>query len=253
MASNGQMWNLRLGRALQVPVLALVQLSIGGAGTGEAEDGSRNYTQWRGPHRDGSASAFVEPARWSEELERNWKVDVGQGYATPLVIGDVVYSFVRREGREVVAALDVRTGEELWNSGYAAPYVPGEPAAAHGAGPKATPVYRDGMLFTLGISGIVAAFDVDSGKLLWRTAGPEEPPFYGAASSPLAGEGIVVAHPGNYGPLTAFDARTAHGEDCVDCRTGRVLRLADSGGTRRHSPGSHYNHGQRNRGFLSRR
>ena len=189
-------------------MFALVQLLIGFAAVGVAQNVSEDYTQWRGPHRDGSASAFVQPGHWPEELDRKWKVHVGEGYATPLVVGEVVYSFARREGREVVAVLDAGTGEELWHSGYAQTYVPSGPAKAHGAGPKATPVYRDGRLITLGISGVVAAFDVASRELLWRIDCPEEPPFFGAASSPLADEGIVVAHPGNYGPLTAFDART---------------------------------------------
>jgi outer membrane protein assembly factor BamB len=60
----------------------------------------------------------------------------------------------------------------------------------------------------MGISGIVAAFDASSGELLWHTAAPSEPPFFSAASSPLAEQGIVIVHPGNYGPLTAFDANT---------------------------------------------
>src|SRR5262249_50501471 len=33
-----------------------------------------------------------------------------------------------------------------------------------------------------------------------------EPPVYGAATSPVADEGSVIVHPGNYEPLTAFDA-----------------------------------------------
>jgi outer membrane protein assembly factor BamB len=82
------------------------------------------------------------------------------------------------------------------------------PTAAHGAGPKATPAFHDGKLFTLGISGIVAAFDAVSGKLLWRTEAPAEHPYFSAASSPLGDTGVVIAHPGNYGPLTAFDANT---------------------------------------------
>ena len=58
-----------------------------------------------------------------------------------------------------MTALSAKTGERLWRAGYLAPYTPGEPAAAHGAGPKATPLFHNGRLFTLGISGIVAAFD----------------------------------------------------------------------------------------------
>ena len=45
-----------------------------------------------------------------------------------------------------------------------------------------------------------------SGKLLWRTADPTEPPFFGAASSPVGYAGaLAIVHPGDYGALTAFD------------------------------------------------
>lgn len=197
-----------LGCASLCLLLALALLSIACVRGGEIETVSDDYTQWRGLRSDGSASAFVEPAQWPDELKLAWRVEIGKGYATPLVVDDVVYAFVRREGQEVLVALDASTGGELWQSGYPAPYEPGEPAAVHGAGPKATPVYRNGKLFTVGISGIVAAFDASGGELLWRTDAPGEPPYFGAASSPIADEGIVVAHPGNYGPLTAFGAET---------------------------------------------
>ena len=196
------------GRAFLLALFALAHLSIACVGGGEIESASQDYTQWRGLRSDGSASAFVEPARWPDELSLEWRVEIGEGYATPLIVGDVVYAFVRREGREVVAALEASTGDELWQSGYPAPFQPGESAAAHGAGPKATPVYSDGQLFTVGISGIVAAFDASGGELRWRTEAPEHWPYFGAASSPIADEGIVIAHPGNYGPLTAFNAET---------------------------------------------
>ena len=32
---------------------------------------------------------------------RKWKVNVGEGYATPLVVGNTVYTFTRRDGDEV--------------------------------------------------------------------------------------------------------------------------------------------------------
>jgi hypothetical protein len=43
---------------------------------------SRDYPQWRGQTRDGSASAFIAPKVWPEHLTRRWIVDVGGGYAT---------------------------------------------------------------------------------------------------------------------------------------------------------------------------
>jgi outer membrane protein assembly factor BamB len=191
------------------PRLCLLVALIGiGAAALDAQRASRDYVQWRGQQRDGSASAFVEPKQWPDALTRRWKVDVGEGYGTPLVIGDIVYVFTRLDGQEGITALDASTGRERWRTGYPAPYAPSKPAAAHGASPKATPLYHEGRLFTLGISGIVSAFDVRSGKRLWQSAAPKEAPFYGAAVSPLGSGTLVMVHPGDYGPLTAFDART---------------------------------------------
>jgi outer membrane protein assembly factor BamB len=178
------------------------------SGCTAAQRAPRDYPQWRGWHSDGSASAFVEPKAWPEALTRRWKVDVGEGYATPLVIGSHVYAFTRVDGRETMTALDARSGRILWRTSYAAPYTPGRPAAAHGAGPKATPLFHEGTLFTVGISGIVSAIDAADGTLRWQTPAPVEAPYFGAAASPVGAPGVVIVHPGNYGPLTAFDVRT---------------------------------------------
>jgi outer membrane protein assembly factor BamB len=167
---------------------------------------AQDYTQWRGSSGDGSASSFSVPRTWPQQLKRKWRVTVGEGYSTPLLSGNVIYSFTRRDGNEAMTALDAETGKERWHSEYPAPYTPGQPASAHGAGPKATPLLTGGRLFTVGISGIVAAFDAITGRVLWRLPGPEEAPFFGAAASPVAAGGLIFVHPGNYGPLTAIDA-----------------------------------------------
>ena len=187
---------------------AVAALMMGSAVSAAGQASPRDYPQWRGRNRDGEASAFTAPKSWPEALSRRWKVDVGEGYATPLVVADVVYCFARRGGDEVMTALDATTGKERWHTGYPAAYTPSSPAAAHGAGPKATPAFHDGRLFTLGISGIVAAFDAANGKILWKTEAPSEPPFFSAASSPVVEGGVVMVHPGNYGPLTAYDVRS---------------------------------------------
>ena len=178
------------------------------AGATDAQSSPQDYPQWRGPNRDGSASAFTEPTRWPDTLTRRWKVDVGEGYATPLVVADTVYLFTRRHETEVMTALDAGTGKERWHTGYPAPYAPATPAAAHGVGPKATPLFHHGKLYTLGITGIVSAFDASSGTLEWQTPAAREHPSYGVAVSPVGERDLVIVHPGNHGPLTAFDANT---------------------------------------------
>lgn len=167
-----------------------------------------DYPQWRGQQRDGSASEFSEPKSWPDALTRLWKVDVGEGYATPLIVGNTVYVFTRRDGTEGITALDANTGKQRWRTSYSAPFTPSPPTTVHGAGPKATPLFHEGKLFTLGISGIVAAFEATTGKLLWQTPAPAEHPYFSAASSPVGDKGVVIVHPENYGPLTAFDVNT---------------------------------------------
>ena len=190
------------------PTVLVPVLLVGACATATAQSGQFDYPQWRGLHRDGGASGFVEPSEWPAELTRQWTVPVGQGYATPLVIGERVFVFTRRNDDEVLTSLDAETGSVLWRTTYAAPYDMSAATTVHGPGPKATPLFFDGKLFTLGISGIVSAFDADTGRLLWQTAKPVEQPFYGTASSPAADGELVFVHTGNYDALTAFDGDT---------------------------------------------
>ena len=47
---------------------------------------SGDWPQWRGPNRDGSAPSFTIPKAWPEKLTERWKVEVGIGYATPVIV-----------------------------------------------------------------------------------------------------------------------------------------------------------------------
>ena len=188
--------------------IILVLAAVGTIDRQVASDQALDYPQWRGRARDGSASGFIAPGAWPDKLTLRWKTDVGEGYGTPLIVGRAVYAFTRRGGEEVATALDAESGRRLWSTGYSLAYSASAPAAAHGAGPKATPAYCGGRLFTLGITGLLTAFDARDGRRLWQTAPPAEPPDFGAASSPVCDRDLVIVHPGDYGPLTAFAADT---------------------------------------------
>jgi hypothetical protein len=60
-------------------VVVFAGFSVAIAGQDRAVD----YTQWRGPNRDGEAASFAAPTVWPERLTQKWKVQVGLGYATP--------------------------------------------------------------------------------------------------------------------------------------------------------------------------
>src|SRR5262245_50877339 len=185
---------------------AAVLIGLATAALGQSS--SQDYPQWRGRNRDGAASGFVAPKSWPEKLTRRWKVEVGEGYATPIAVGSRVYVFARRNGSEVLMAIHAATGKIVWQTSYSAPpLTPGSVAAKHGDGPKATPLFHNGKLYTLGLSGIVSAFDAASGKLVWQKPAPPEAPYYGMAVSPLGDKDLIIVQPGSNGPLTAFEAK----------------------------------------------
>ena len=169
-------------------IATLAGLTIATAGA------SQDWPQWRGPARDGVAPSFKVPATWPEKLTPRWKVDVGLGYATPLLVGNRIYMFTRQDAAEVMTALAPSSGRVIWRTSYPAPFKMNPATAHHGEGPKATPTYDSGRLFTLGITGIVTAFDAATGKQLWqRPADPVEP-LYHTGQSPVVDGNLVIVH-----------------------------------------------------------
>ena len=175
---------------------------------------SQDWTQWRGPQRDGKAAAELLPSVLPSELERQWSVVVGRGHSSPIVAGDRVFVLTREGDEEVVRALDLRNGATIWRQAYAAPYEVNSSATNHGDGPKSTPTVAGGKLYTFGIDGILSCFDAQTGDPVWRhdftDEYPATSPIYGASASPLVDDGKVFIHVGGYhdGAMAAFDANT---------------------------------------------
>ncbi len=189
--------------------IAILGGLTGLAGLAAAED----WTQWRGPSRDGTVTSFTQPEAWPANLTQRWKVAVGDGYATPIVVGDRLYVFSRQGDNEVMMALEAATGKILWQSaGYPAIFTMNSSAVRHGPGPKSTPVYANGKLYAIGMTGTVTAFDAANGRVLWQKPGTADllPMWTSHSFSPLIEGGLVIFHVGghNQGALTAYDANT---------------------------------------------
>jgi outer membrane protein assembly factor BamB len=171
---------------------------------------AQDWPQWRGPNRDGAIAAFSEPASWPERLAQRWRVEVGLGYATPLLVGDRLYVFARQGDNEVMQALDAASGKIIWQTGYPATFEMIRQTVRHGPGPKSTPTYDNGRLFTLGMTGTVTAFDAQTGRQLWQKPGSLAQPMWHTAMSPVVDNDLVIVHIGGPGDtaLAAFDVAT---------------------------------------------
>ena len=172
--------------------------------------GGEEWPQWRGPHRDGALSAGDAPASWPEHLQVRWKVTVGEGHASPILARGRIFVFTRQQGNEIASSIDPASGKVIWQQSYPAPFKMHPAAVQHGEGPKSTPVFHDGKLFTFGISGILTCWDGDTGAVRWRKEFQyrEKWPLFGTAMSPVVDRGLLIAHVGGNddGALTAFDA-----------------------------------------------
>jgi outer membrane protein assembly factor BamB len=155
-------------------------------------------------------SSFRDPSPWPDRLRQQWRIDVGLGYATPLVVGQRLYVFTRQGDEEVMTALDATSGKTIWRTAYAAPFAMNSSTSRHGAGPKSTPTFADGRLFSLGMTNIVTAFDAATGKQLWQKPATKAQPAFHTAMSPLVDRDLMIVHVGGPGDaaLNAFDVAT---------------------------------------------
>src|SRR5262249_24489594 len=132
---------------------------------------------------------------------------VGEGLASPVLVGDKVFTFTRQGGDEVITCLDAGSGKELWKDKYAAADVSGAAAGFNkqSKGTRNAPAVADGKVCTVGVTGTVSCLEASSGKVLWRKETKSYPKFVDS-SSPLVADGVCVTYLGS--GLTAFDLGT---------------------------------------------
>ena len=169
---------------------------------------AQDWPQWRGPNRDASAAGFKAPKTWPKELTEKWKVTVGDGVATPALVGDKIYVFSRENGNEVLRALNAADGKELWQDKYEALGASG-PASGF-SGPRSSPAVAQGKVVTLGVRGLISGLDAATGKKLWRKDEFNAYPNFHPSSSPLILDGLAIAQLGgrDNGAVVAYDLTT---------------------------------------------
>ena len=110
------------------------------------------WTDFRGPNRAGEYSESPINTEWpAAGLPRLWKQPIGGGYASFTVGEGRAYTIEQRRDKEAVTAYDIETGRELWAFSYPASF----DEVLGGPGPRATPVYHDGLVYSLGARAIL--------------------------------------------------------------------------------------------------
>jgi outer membrane protein assembly factor BamB len=168
-----------------------------------------DWPQWRGPNRDGVSSEKIQP--WKGELKVLWRQAVGEGHSSPIVAGGRVFLHVKAADaeREEVIVFDAATGQPAWRSGYERTAFKNQ----YGNGPRSTPLWNDGKVYTLGVTGILACWDAAKGQGLWKRDLLKDFKaanlFFGVSTSPLiAGDKLLVMVGGPGASIVGLDLQT---------------------------------------------
>ena len=179
-----------------------------------AEVPRAQWSQWRGPTRDGVVPAANVPVNWPKQPSLKWKQAIGEGYSSPVVDQGRVFVHSRQDPEERVTAFDLTSGKPVWRATYPAPFTKNPYATQMSRGPFSTPAVADGRLFTLGATAVLSSFDAATGALKWRKDFSKSVDtsklFTGTAMSPLIAGGLLIVHVGDdrAGAFRAFDPET---------------------------------------------
>jgi outer membrane protein assembly factor BamB len=172
-----------------------------------------DWPGFRGPRRDADVRGVRITTDWkTAPPDPAWRKPIGEGWSSLAVVGDRLFTQEQAGKVERVICLDTATGRLLWAH---------EDTSRHtdsqgGDGPRATPTFADGRLYTLGATGILNCLDAASGARKWhrdigQDAGTKKP-LWGFSGSPLVVNGLVVVFAGGKGEKTLLAYRTDSGK-----------------------------------------
>ena len=196
---------------MQIRNLALVALALTAVTTMAKAD---DWTQWRGPKRDGISQEKGLLKMWPKEGPKLvWQVkDIGSGYSTPVVVGNRLY-VLSNEGleNEFVRAYSTTNGKLVWSTRLGAVGNPKQQPNYPGS--RSTVTVDGKLLYALSSDGDLACVEVATGKPLWKKSLRSD--FGGTAGvwayseSPLVDGNRVIVSPGSESAaLVALDKKT---------------------------------------------
>lgn len=173
----------------------------------KAEDG--DSPEFRGRNRDGVIRGESIRSDWPEEgLPEVWRQRIGPGWSSFAVVDDWIFTQEQRGDDEVVSAYGSTNGEARWVQKTKSRFT----ESISGVGPRATPTFANGKLYTTGASGDVQCLEATTGEVLWRRDLSKDTgaylPMWGFSSSPLVVEDrvIIFAGGGTNKAIIAYDA-----------------------------------------------
>ena len=108
---------------------------------------SGDCLEYRGSNRDGVIAGLKIDPNWKEHPPKQlWRQKLGPGWSDMIVVDGHLVTQEQRGPSEAVVCYDAASGKELWS--HLDPVRFEESLA--GAGPRSTPTFSDGRIYTFG-------------------------------------------------------------------------------------------------------
>ncbi len=169
------------------------------------------WTNWLGPTYDGQAvqTDLGIPSE-GKDFKILWSIDVGKGWASPLVDPTSVYLHDRMNHLERLRKFDKDSAKPIWTFSYDSNY---KDNFGMEDGPRSTPALSEEVLVSHGPQGMVHAVSISDGSLIWRVDLVKRfgslKGFFGRCSSPLIlGSKVIIGAGGENTGLVALNLKT---------------------------------------------
>jgi outer membrane protein assembly factor BamB len=183
-----------------------------------------DWAGFRGADRQGELRGSKIATDWKTAPPKLlWKQRIGPAWSSFVVLGQRLYTQEQRHEDEAVVCLEAATGKELWvHLDPKARFSDGQA----GAGPRSSPVFDKGCLYSMGATGIVNCLDAGTGEKIWSqnvvTDSGAPLPMWGFSSSPLVAGGNVIVYAGGPGEKGLLAYRADDGKSAWSVATGPV-------------------------------
>lgn len=162
--------------------------------------GSNEWNQFRGPNRDNISLETGLLKSWPAGGPKLvWTArGLGEGYSGVSVSKGMIYTMGNRGDDEMVIALDIETGKEVWATRSGRAY-----HESRGNGPRSTPTIDGKLVYSLGANGDLCCLAASDGSVKWRKniltefGGRNNP--WGICESVLIDGGKLICTPGGRG------------------------------------------------------
>lgn len=158
--------------------------------------------------------SFLGPDRNSTSPEKNltlplaskpphlkYTIPLGEGYGMPSVYRGRLYMFDRVGDHMRLVSYHAETAEKLWEFKYPTDF---EDMLNYSNGPRAQPVVHEDKVYVFGSEGMLHCLNNSDGRVIWKVNTTKQfgvvKNFFGAGSTPLIEDDLLIVHIGGSPP-----------------------------------------------------